>query len=164
MPTPQRNGLDPDQLVTYVIRPCLERLGLHSKAAEELILGTAIQESGLRFLHQIGGGPALGLWQMEPATHDDIWSNFLAFKPSLGGLILDAGHGTTFRHPDRLVSDLDYACAMARAHYFRQPMSLPAAGDLAGQAAYWKRYYNTPKGAGTVEEYIANWQRVMGGK
>ncbi len=28
--------------------------------------------------------------------------------------------------------------------------------DVEGQAHYWKRYYNTPLGAGTPSEYIAN--------
>ena len=26
-------------------------------------------------------------------------------------------------------------------------------------AAYWKQYYNTPLGAGSVDEFIANWDR-----
>ena len=51
-----------------VIRPALRALDLWSPAAEDLVLGTAAQESGLAYLRQIGGGPALGLWQIEPAT------------------------------------------------------------------------------------------------
>jgi hypothetical protein len=31
-------------------------------------------------------------------------------------------------------------------------------------ATYWRQYYNTPLGAGTVSKYVATWQKVMGEK
>ena len=49
-------GLNPQQLRDLVIRPTLKRLGLWSTAAEELVLGTGIQESGLQYLQQLGAG------------------------------------------------------------------------------------------------------------
>ncbi|MBF0629295.1 MAG: hypothetical protein HQL91_13850 [Magnetococcales bacterium] len=152
-------GLDPHQLREQIIRPALQRLALWSDAAEELVLGTAIQESGLVYLRQLGSGPARGLWQMEPATHDDIWQNFLNSRTKLGLNIL--GH---YPKPDsgRLVWDLAYACLMCRIHYLRCPQALPDAGNLQAQAEYWKLWFNTPLGAGTVEQYLANWHRVMG--
>lgn len=56
-----------------------------------------------------------------------------------------------------------YACAMACVHYSRKGYgALPKAGDVAGMAKYWKKHYNTLLGAGTVEEYESNWQKVMG--
>ena len=153
------NGLDPQQLRDLVIRPTLQRLDLWSDAAEELVLGTAIQESGLQFLQQLGGGPARGLWQMERATHDDLWTNFLHYHTKLGLNVLGP-----YVKPDhsRLAWDLAYACAMCRIAYLRCPDALPPAGDIAGQAACWKKNYNTPLGAGTVEQYTANWHRAMG--
>ena len=153
------SGLDPHQLRDLVIRPTLKRLDLWTDAAEELVLGIAIQESGLHYLTQLGGGPARGLWQMEKITHDDIWENFLHSRIKLGLRILGP-----YVKPDhsRLVWDLAYACAMCRAHLLRCPGELPKAGDLNGQARYWKKFYNTPLGAGTVEEYITNWNRIMG--
>ena len=30
---------------------------------------------------------------------------------------------------------------------------LPEAGDIEGQAAFWKQHYNTPFGVGTVSKY-----------
>lgn len=152
-------SLDPHQLRAVVIRPTLTALGLWSEAAEELVLGTSIQESGLRYLRQMGNGPALGLWQMEPATHHDLWENFLPFKGKLGLKVLGP-----YSRPDpaRMAWDLAYGCAMCRIHYLRFPEVLPPAGDLAGQAALWKLRYNTPLGKGSVDQYIANWQRMMG--
>ncbi|MBF0214130.1 MAG: hypothetical protein HQM00_11315 [Magnetococcales bacterium] len=152
-------GLDPHQLCEHIIRPTLQRLGLWTEAAEELVLGTAIQESGLRYVRQLGSGPARGLWQMEPATHDDLWTNHLNSRTKLGLNVLGP---YTKPDPGRLVWDLAYSCAMCRVHYLRCPGALPPAGDLNGQAYYWKKYYNTVHGAGTIGEYLANWQRVMG--
>ncbi|MEO5333846.1 MAG: hypothetical protein H7839_17675 [Magnetococcus sp. YQC-5] len=152
-------GINPQQLTDLVIRPTLQRLGLWSDAAEELVLGTAIQESGLQYLQQLGGGPALGLWQMERATHDDIWTNFLHFRTKLGLNVLGP-----YTRPDhtRLAWDLAYACAMCRIHYLRCSAPLPADGDIEAQAAYWKSHFNTPLGKGTTQQYLANWHRAMG--
>jgi hypothetical protein len=55
---------------TQVIYPALNKMGMWSEAAGELVLGTAIVESNHTYLKQHGDGPALGLWQVEPATHD----------------------------------------------------------------------------------------------
>ena len=48
-------------LQDWVIAPALNKLNLWSRSAEELVLGTAIVESGLTWLRQWGDGPALGL-------------------------------------------------------------------------------------------------------
>ncbi len=54
-------SLDATQLRQMVIKPALEKLGLWSTAAEELVLGTTIVESALAYIRQHGDGPALGL-------------------------------------------------------------------------------------------------------
>lgn len=150
--------IDVPQFITSVIRPVLTRLDLKDgRAAEELLLGTALQESRLQYLRQLGKGPARGVFQMEPATHDDIWTNYLAYNVDLAtrvnGLSLRA---TGDMH--QVEANMYYACAMARVHYRRVPAKLPEQGDLEAQADYWKQYYNTFQGAGTVEEYIENYQ------
>lgn len=146
------------QLRELVIRPALEALHLWSEGAEELVLGTAIQESGLRFLKQLGDGPALGLWQMEPATHDDIWTHYLAYQPELAGRVRSLCSAPI---PAALAGNLWYGAAMCRVHYRRAPEALPAAGDIEGQAALWKKRYNTPLGKGLAREYVANWRHHM---
>ncbi len=138
----------------HVIRPILQKIGLWSEAAENLLLGTALAESRLTYLRQHGEGPALGLYQMEPATHDDIWKNFLDFRNDALPLQVDA---FLAKEPDRhaqLVTNLAYATAMVRVHYLRRPEPLPAAEDVFDLAAYWKQHYNTPLGAGRVEKFV----------
>lgn len=148
--------LDVRQFRDLVIIPAIETLQLHSQAAVELLLGTALQESGLRYLKQVGGGPAMGFFQMEPATHDDIWTNFLEYKPALLQAIRSLSR---HRIALAMASDLWYAAAMCRIHYLRVSAPLPAAGDFPAQAAYWKAHYNTPQGAGKESEYLANWNK-----
>lgn len=148
--------LNIDQVRELIIVPALETLQLYSKAAEQLVLGTGLVESNLTHLKQLGDGPALGLWQMEPATHDDIWLNYLAYKPELTERLQSLG---PIRFPLALVGNLWYAAAMCRIHYYRVPNPLPAEDDIEAQAAYWRRHYNTPAGKGTEAKYINIWHR-----
>lgn len=153
--------IDVVQFKSLVIMPALKKIGLYSEAAAELLLGTALQESRLTYLNQLGGGPAKGVFQMEPATHDDIWKNYLAYRRPLAIDVACLAHQ---RNSDALVTDMLYAAAMCRVHYLRVPAPLPAQGDYEAQAAYWKEYYNTFEGAGTEDEYLENWETYSGVK
>ena len=147
-------SIHPGQLREYIVRPTLKRLGLHSEAAEELLMLTAATESLCgEYLHQVGG-PALGIFQMEPRTHDDIWRNYLKFKPGLAPEVAVFGH-----EAKELVGNLYYATAMARIHYLRVPDRLPSAMDEYGLAQYWKDHYNTHLGAGTPEKAVMNYRK-----
>lgn len=145
-------GLDATQLYERVIVPTLEELGLFSEAAAQLVLGTGLQESRLRWIKQLGKGPALGIYQCEPATHQDYWDHYLKYHDDLTDRIM--AWGGTF-DAERLVYDLRYATAMCRIHYRRIRAPLPAAGDVDRQAQYWKRYYNSHLGAGEPKHYVA---------
>ena len=146
--------IDREQFIDLIIEPTLEELGMFSTAAVELVLGTAIQESRLTYIKQLGTGPALGVCQMEPRTHDDIWNNFLEYREKMRQAVSEIGG------PDakELIWNLKYSVAMCRVHYRRVRFPLPPAGDLKGQAQYWKDHYNTDLGRGTTEEYISNWR------
>lgn len=154
-------GISPQDLRYQIIRPSLEAIGLGGDGAEELLLGTAAQESGCGARLLQVSGPALGLWQMEPGTHADIWANFLVFRKELAtrvSTLLVAG----LSKQAQLVGNLYYSCAMARVQYLRSPHAVPAPGDLEAQAQLYKVCYNTPGGAASVDEYIANARRVIG--
>ena len=166
-----------------VVRPVLKGMAevternLYSKAAERLVLGTAIQESRLIYLRQLARrdgrrGPALGLYQIEPATHRDVWENYARYREDIvfflqqmipwheGSLQVEdkgeVGRPVVFGWPkdSMLVWNLAYATAIARLVYYRAPARLPKADDLVGMGAYWKRYYNTTQGAGHGEEFV----------
>lgn len=146
-------------LRVHVIRPVLTKLNAWSKDAEDLILGTACQESHCgKYLRQLGCTGvvgAFGVWQMELATARDIYDNYLRYKPDLKAVVEGLRGNQSIC--DALTNNLAYACAMCRIHYLRQPGKIPATVD--GQGQYWKKYYNTALGRGTVAEYIDNWER-----
>lgn len=159
--------MNSEHLRIHVIDPVISKLGWHSLAATELLLGTCAAESAMgESLVQIGG-PAKGIYQMEPATHSDIWVHWLQYQPEpvrdiirqMAGLYSYAGA----QHPNsnELIGNLFYATAMCRAHYRRRPEPLPKAGDLDGLADYWKTHYNTVKGKGTVEHFKTSYNQLV---
>lgn len=144
-----------------IIAPALIEIGAFSTAAEQLVMATGMAESLYKHDRQIARyengqpvyGPALGFWQMEPATHNDIWRNYLGFTRRQG--LVDGLRRLSKRvDPEALVLSPQYAAAMCRIHYLRVPAPLPQAGDWRGMAEYWKRYYNTPLGKGTVDGFL----------
>ena len=138
-----------------LVRETLLQIKLHSNEAENLIIGTIAQESrGGEYLRQLGGGPALGICQMEPETFEDIWKNYLEYKPHLKNDILKL---CVTGEAEELVWNLKLAIAMCRVHYLR--VSQPIPFGLTEQAYYWKKHYNTPKGKGTVDEYLENYKK-----
>lgn len=154
-------GIDPQQLLLHVVRPSLQHIGLRSPAAEQLVLGTALVESRGEYVKQLGAGPALGLWQMEPATHDDIWQHFLQYRGALSACVSELTTAATITQGAlELVGNLFYAAAMCRVHYARVREPLPAAGDAAAMARYWKQHYNTALGAGTVDKALPHFQKA----
>lgn len=149
--------LDVEQFQMVVVRPVLLFLHdeiPHSVGAEQLLVATGIQESRLRALRQYGG-PARGLFQMEPATFNDLLDNFVKHRHGLDAKVrqLLAPWPTPLV---QLQTNLSFAAAMARILYFRAPEPMPAAGDLESMAKFYKLRYNTPLGAATVKQFKDN--------
>ena len=145
--------MTPTEIRESIIVPVVEALG-GGEAAVNLIYRTGLAESGYRVTRQQGGGPALGYWQMEPATYDDIWQNFLVYRMGLADLVKDFLIGNEIDQLAQLEDNHEFACAMCRVHYMRVSARLPAPEDIEGQADYWKAHYNTPTGRGTVQHFI----------
>lgn len=135
----------------------LKEIGLYSPQAVNLLLGTCAQESAFgKYNRQLGNGPALGVFQMEPATFMDIVNNYLRYKKPLYNLILDVC-GLNYYEAEEMVDNVKFATCMARVHYLRVHESLPS--DLDGWARYWKKYYNTYLGKGTEDEFKLNFKK-----
>jgi len=143
--------MNPYDFRSEVIRPVLKRAKLWSLDAEWLLLRTAKAESDLDALKQ-RGGPALGVYQIEPATHNDIWKNYLAYRPIKAARIL--AHSCSVPQHRQLIWNLGYATLIARLVYLRSPRPLPGAADLRGQALIWKAIYNTYLGKGTIQHFL----------
>lgn len=133
----------------------------HLPRAIPLLLGTCAQESAFTHTTQIGGGPAKGLFQCEPATEEDIWINYLQYQETIRTAIV-ARCGVTEPNPTALEHNMVYQILMARTHYYRcDPDPLPPASDVEEQAVRYKKYYNTVYGAATEEDYIQSYARLV---
>lgn len=153
------------QLRTYIVEPVLRYLDPvipFSEGAVELVMGTAAQESALSHIDQLapGPGPAYGFWQMEAATHDDLWRNFIDRRAPLQALMV----GLLALWPsriDQLRSNVAYAAAMCRVHYRRAPQAIPPPDDIAALGRMWKDAYNTSRGKGTVDQFVRSYAMVQ---
>lgn len=161
---------DREQFLRLVIRPALEKLptNMQGHVSEQLLLGTAAVESRLgTYLHQVGG-PALGVFQVEPATHLDLYQNYLAFRPQLRRAMLYTAHRDCadgelnkvhfHKLHDELITNLIYSAMVARLVYYRAPEPLPGSEDPYELGEYWKRHYNTSHGKGTVAKFLQAWR------
>ena len=153
--------LEPEEL-RDLIKTTLWPVNLYSPEAEELLMATCAQESALGTYRRQVGGPALGVFQMEPEDFNDIFTNFLAYKPAL---LTDVCSLATTQppRPVELVTNDAFAVLMARIHYLRAPGALPAATDLTALWNYYKLHYNTPGGAATQEQFFANYKKLVNG-
>jgi hypothetical protein len=148
-------------IAAEIIRPSLNALGIWSQARETLVLGTGAHESHYQYFQQVGGGPALGWWQCEPATHQDIWKNYLSFRPVLAQPLNQLRNGETsamalLRYPL-------YAAALCGLHYMRRlgGQTLPPLDSAELQAAAWKTHYNSAKGRGTALQALPHFQAAI---
>jgi len=129
---------------------------LCTPAAIELLMLTAAAESHLgRYLYQDDGDPeiennlALGVFQMEAFTYRDIRDR----------VILRKYPGLPVQDAADLITDLRLAIVAARMKYWSIPKALPGAEDVMSLARYWKRYYNTWMGAGTIRGAMEKYRR-----
>lgn len=144
--------------LNYVIQPALEVAEeaffiKRTSTYELLLLGTAAQESHFIYTHQLGGGPALSHFQIEPTTAIDIVNrvpNFSAYFNIKSDTVLHHLEWNPF-----------IAAILCRLHYRLRPGN-PAGTDPRSLGAYWKTNYNTHLGKGTVDQFVSSWNKYIG--
>jgi len=146
--------LNVNQFRELIVKSSLNDLLLYSKEAEELMVFTcAVESLGGTYIHQVNG-PALGIYQMEPATYNDIWQNYIYHNGPLTLRLFANFDISSMPSESRLIYDLRYATAMTRLFYRRIKSPLPLSNNIDAIWDYYKQYYNTSKGAATKDESI----------
>lgn len=116
-----------------------------------MLLETACVESNCgQYIKQVNG-PACGVFQIEPNTAKDIQNNFLKYK-SKYQLYHDLLYIKSLTLEENLCYNLAYSIFMCRMFYLRIKETIP--NTVEERAKYWKKYYNTELGKGTVEKYL----------
>lgn len=130
-----------------------------SDSAVELLMLTAAQETHCgRYLKQVYG-PALGIFQMEPNTYEDIWQNFICYRQNILQAMNECWGASALDWRMRMRGDLIYQTVMSRIFYMRIPAALPDKSQPMAMAHYWKKYYNTKYGKGTPDEAYHNYNK-----
>jgi len=88
---------------------------------------------------------------MEPATWAWLRSEYETRFPEIAN-----------RHIEEMEWDLRLATIGCRLRYLKVKEPLPAQDDIHGMARYWKRWYNTSAGRGTVDEFIEKYHEFVG--
>jgi len=136
---------------------CTEALldwGLHSDHCVELLAMICAHESlGGKHRKQIGG-PALGLFQIEPVTHNSVWDNSDSIRARA------KRYGIT-EDVSKLESDDRYSIWVARHYLAQDPSPLPKTPEA--MAEYCKSYWNRT-GKATPEKYLNDWQAWRDGR
>lgn len=146
--------IDVEQYINFVLDPVLHSLKMHSRDAVHLMLRTALIESRLSYLNQLRQGPALGFFQTEPATIDDVY-RYLETRPDIKERLLSCVNMSEL--PKSLLhhaQNLALNCAIARVKYWMVPEPIPSLDDIEAQGEYWKKYYNTELGKGSVGHFV----------
>ena len=137
---------------------CAEALldwGLHSDHCVELLAMIAAHESlGGKHRRQIGGGPALGIFQIEPVTHNSVWDNSDTIKSRAArfGIKEDVS---------RLEADDRYSVWVARHYLLMDVNPLPKTPEAMAQ--YCKSYWNRT-GKATPEKYLNDYRAWQDGR
>lgn len=136
---------------------------LCSEVSTNLILGTCAVESAFgTCLRQLGGGPALGGLQMEPATERDIWDNYLFYgRAAKRKAIYKISGVRSFENSGALEWNIAYGICMCRLHYRRIAEPFPAADDIEALGWYWDVHYNRNPLKGTVKQFVEAYEKYV---
>ncbi len=147
----------------------LKGTGLYTRDIHNLLLGTAASESDFGFLNKQVKGPAVGIFQMEPATHNDIWEHWIGQKPKLKKHV----EATMWKNVPKIVQlryNLNYQIIMAAVHYHRINSVTKCLDHkkFKDQKDYkwwlaWvhKKVYNTKLGKSTTTRYFEKYNEYV---
>ena len=153
-----------NSLVTSIARiaeQVLKHMCVYSDEAMDLVMRTGAVESLYQNIEQQSeNSPAVGFFQVEQATADDIWHNYLMFRKTSMLPLVEQVTGHRFADGPwnrfQIMSNIALQVALCRLKYLRVPHPIPK--SVNAQAEYWLKYYNGG-GHGTVDRFIeaTNW-------
>jgi hypothetical protein len=136
----------------YVLKPALTALSSvtpPTQVAADLLMATAAVETQLgTYLSQVGG-PARGVFQIEPASFTNLWEHLAP-----GELVALRPLMTPQNAIDQLDGNLVFAAAIARLFYWQVPQPLPER-TADGLWWYYKVHWNSMAGATTGAKFVA---------
>ena len=150
------------QLEELVVKPTIQEIpkGYSDEALLAMMMIIAHESLRGKYLKQVGG-PALSIYQMEPATYHSIWK----FGDSIWDNALKLGFITTldfnpcnktYPKPERMIYDLRFATFMARQRLFMKPKKIPK--GMGAISRYLKENWNSSLGAADDLSYMKDYK------
>ena len=157
-------GICLDELRQLVIRPTLKQLRAWSQGMENLLLGTAAQESQLGFHLKQGRRHGLGIYQIQPHTHREIWDEYLINHPTLASKVRGLASQRDFLdHPhSELATNLRYATAIAWLIYRSAKVYKVDETDVTNMARLWRQYFHHGPTA-TARDFQYSYAQLVSG-
>lgn len=136
-------GIYATDLRDLIIRPTLYQLNDWSPAAENLLLGTAAQESQLGFRLKASDTKGGGIYRISSQVHVHIWDQFLIGDPEMASRLrgLASQHQFLVSPHNELITNLSYATGVAWMIYKRHKLLLPDSHNVNELAKCWLYYY-----------------------
>ncbi|WP_257285342.1 hypothetical protein [Endozoicomonas sp. SESOKO1] len=157
-------GICAKELRHYVVRPALKHLDMWSPTGENLLLGTAAIESGLGFHLKLANHQALGIYQISPRMHRNIWDFFLAPHAELSSKVRGLASQREFlSHPHHeLATNLVYATAIAWLIYHRSGIQIEAIDkeDITAMGRLWQKRFHS-RNPGTIQSFCESYQTMI---
>ena len=122
--------------------------GKHGTAVQ-MIIETAVVETGLGRIEDKTVGAGMGLTQFDEKPFEDIKNRNMKLRPKI---LKDLGVDISLVHWDDLRYNDFLALLFTRLHYWLKGDPIPK--TIEERAKYWKLHYNTKDGKGTVEHYL----------
>ncbi len=117
--------------------------------AIEMIIETAIAETGLGQIEDKTVGAGMGITQFDDKPFQDIRDRNQKLRPKI---LKDLGIDINLVEWDDLRYNQFLALLFTRLHYWLKGDPIPQ--TIEERAKYWKLHYNTALGKGTVEHYL----------
>ena len=149
-----------EEMRNLVIRDTLKYLGAWSLAMENLLLGTAAQESDLG--EHVKTGRLLGIYQISAATHRKVWDKYLIQYPELASRVrgLASQRGFLEKPHAELVGNLKYATAIAWLVYKRCGKTLNPNATPQELAAFWYRHFHA-RARGSERDFVRAYKALI---
>uniref|UniRef100_UPI0040473910 hypothetical protein n=1 Tax=Aliarcobacter sp. TaxID=2321116 RepID=UPI0040473910 len=120
-----------------------------NNTAIEMIIETAIAETGLGQIKDNTVGAGMGITQFDKLPFDDVKNRNMKLKEKI---LKDLKVDISLIEWDDLRYNPFLALLFTRLHYRLKGDPIPK--TIEERAAYWKLHYNTEKGKGTIEHYL----------
>ena len=121
--------------------------------AGQMLMETAAQETHCgKFRDPTPGGAGRGVFQIDLIAFNDIRQRARVSDIKL----LIEKFGVDIRAVNHETLDFSPLLSAIFCRLFYKLIPYPIPSTLSARAAYWKRFYNTKLGKGTIEEFISN--------